>query len=58
MPGLIGPKLEPFATQHDVQVIRCLSSKTPGKHSHVFEVEIAGERYALKIVGSLPHTAE
>jgi len=51
LPDLVGPQLKPFRYRRSpVKFITLLSSRTPGKHGHVFEVDIAKKRYALKIV--------
>ncbi len=51
LPPLVGPKLKPFRQRKaHVEFIGLLSSIAPGKHGHVFEVNIAKKRYALKIV--------
>jgi len=54
LPQLVGPQLKPFPHRASpIKFIALLSSKTPGKHGHVFEVSIAKKIYALKIVCSI-----
>lgn len=51
LPTCAGPKLEQFKHCHlPVQLIRLLSDPEAAAHSHVFEVKIGAENYALKVV--------
>ena len=60
LPQCKGPKLKPFPRRKSkVYFIRLLSDSAPagslksGGHSHVFEVSIGRETYALKVVSYL-----
>lgn len=50
LPPTFGPKLGAFDL-HDrsIEFIGLLSAEQPGRHSHVFEVVIGSEHYALKM---------
>ena len=53
LPSCDGPKLRQFRCRDDnVKFINLLSIKNdrPSEHGHVFEVEIDGSSYALKVV--------
>jgi hypothetical protein len=58
LPKVRGPKLGPFASLRDlkdIEFVRLLSVEddhSPGSvpHSRVFQVEIGGAKYALKVV--------
>ena len=53
LPHCIGPKLGPFSISHpEIKFIDYISDPAEAAHSHVFEVEIEGSRYALKVVSS------
>ena len=51
LPLCDGPKLKPFAyTGAPVDFVDLLSADSPGEHSHVFEVVINSQHFALKVV--------
>ncbi len=51
LPQFDGPKLHPFSDgDSDVQFVRLLSDNEKVGHSHVFEVIIKSQYYALKVV--------
>ena len=51
LPECAGPKLEQFPHCHlPVQFLRLLSDPETAAHSHVFEVKIGTDKYALKVV--------
>ena len=57
LPHCKGPKLGPFSSRPPrIDFIDYLSDPETAAHAHVFEVEIGGVRYALKIV-SAPNSA-
>lgn len=49
--GCIGEKLSPFDFQ-GTQTIKFLEHVGEGLHAHVFKVQIRGQIYALKLVGT------
>ena len=52
LPASKGPKLGPFSPKNpEVEFISLLSDLDSDGHAHVFEVGVASEEYALKIVG-------
>ena len=52
LPLCDGPKLNPFNFQGGAQAIEFLEYLGEGLHAHVFKVQILGQIYALKLVGT------
>ena len=55
LPRYQGPKLAPFPFKDPVNPELTISGYLGGGlHSHVFEAELDGKKYALKLVSPLP----
>ena len=48
LPQCDGPKLRPFPNCKDIKFVRLLGDVEAEGHSHVFEVSIGSNSYALK----------